>query len=326
MPLADDSDDDDKQQTDPQLQAILDRVPGARVVQPGDELPTMPPNAPNEDPAGVAAQREGLEEMRRGMTPAERLAKADECKRQANEHFGNGKWRVSMVGYVAGIFFLKHGEPRCPLLVASEVRGLDEVSDALGAGTSGGGGGGGDGTTATGVATPEEAEGAMPMRVACHLNLAAAALKLQEWTIARAACEYVLTSVDAAHPKALFRLAKAYEGAGEVGPATSTVAKLLKHDAANAEARKLHEALKKRSAKERSAFKNMFERAREEAGGDGLYTAAEEQRDEKERVKKLLGGQEAPEGSKVLSGAQIANMSEEERQQLVDQINGALDE
>ena len=56
----------------------------------------------------------GLEEVRQGMDAAERLEKAEETKAQANDHFKKEKWKVSMVGYLAAIWFLKRGAPRCP--------------------------------------------------------------------------------------------------------------------------------------------------------------------------------------------------------------------
>lgn len=306
----------DEEPVDEKLQHIIDRVPGARLIQPDEPMP--PPGVPQEDPKDVAEQREGLADTRRKMTSAERLAKAEECKAQGNQHFGNQAWRVSMVGYLAGIYFLKRGEPPCPLMIASEVRGLDEVVSALGAGTSSGG--------SSSSGSEPETDGAVAVRVACHLNLAAAALKISEWAIACAACEYVLHDVDATNIKALFRLAKAHEGAGDVGLASATVAKLLKHDVGNADARKLHEALKRRQAKEKSMFKGLFEGVRAEAGGEGLYTAEEEKRDQEEAKKvKATEAKAAPEGTRSFTGSQLSQMSEAGRKKFVDEMNAALD-
>ena len=73
-----------------------------------------------------------------------------------------------------------------------------------------------------------------------HLNLAAAALKLSAYALAKSACEVVL-SVDSANGKALFRLARAHEGAGDVGSALSTAVSACKAEPQNGEARKLLE-------------------------------------------------------------------------------------
>ena len=182
-------------------------MPGAKVVMPGDDFnPNTISQHPEENPREVKDQMDGLEMARRDMSPQERLEKAEETKLQANEHFGNGKWKTSMVGYLAAIWFLKRGCPPCPVMVCSSVRGLDEVATQLGAGNVI--------HASLSVAAESELAGVAPLRLACHLNLAQAALKMSEWSIAKAACEWVLGAADASNPKALFRLAKAYEGEG----------------------------------------------------------------------------------------------------------------
>jgi hypothetical protein len=116
------------------------------------------------------------------------------------------------------------------------------------------------------------------LRVALHLNLAAAALKLSEWQVARVACELVLDSRPEL-AKALFRLAKAHEGAQDFCAAIATASRLLRCDAASADGRRLLEALRQRQRKEGEMFKGFFDRARDDnAEGDGLVTAAEEDR------------------------------------------------
>ena len=301
--------------SDVELQKIL-QGSGARLVKPGDPMPSQ---MPQEDPNEVRKYRHGLEEARRNMSAAERLEKAEETKQQANAHFGDAKWRVSVVGYLAGIWFLKKGSPPCPRLVASEMAGLDEVESAIGAGC------------ALDASEPaDESEAVIALRTALHLNLAQAALKLDEWAIARACCEYVL-SADDANVKALFRLAKAQQGTGELQAAVNTVSKLLKREPANAEARKLLDALRKQQSREKKAFSGLFERAHAEGGG--LYSKGEEERDRAaaaERSARGPGGalpeMEAAHGDgvKTLRGSDLAKMSDEERQKLVDQINEAL--
>ena len=108
---------------DARLQAILANAPGSRLIKPGEVIPPQ-----QEDPKEVREHLEGLAMARRDMDMTERIAKAEETKAQANAHFGSGKWKVSMVGYLAAIWFLKRGSPKCPTMVASETRGMDEVA------------------------------------------------------------------------------------------------------------------------------------------------------------------------------------------------------
>ena len=62
-----------------------------------------------------------------------------------------------------------------------------------------------------------------------RLNVAACTLKLEDWTTARKACELVLAS-EPAHAKALYRLAQALDGAGEVKQAMSVLSGQLLRD------------------------------------------------------------------------------------------------
>ena len=290
---------------DARLQAILANAPGSRLIKPGEVIPPQ-----QEDPKEVREHLEGLAMARRDMDMTERIAKAEETKAQANAHFGSGKWKVSMVGYLAAIWFLKRGSPKCPTMVASETRGMDEVASVLGAGTA----------LLTDAAEPE---GATPLRIACHLNMAAAALKISEWTIAMAACEYVL-GVDAGNLKATFRLAKAEEGGGDLARAVNTCERLLKIDAANVDACRLLESLKKRQDKQKKAFKGVFTRA--QAEGDGLYTRAEEARDRAEQAEAARNFPKRPgptEGTDLVTGGDLMHMTESQRQEFVKQMNEA---
>lgn len=309
---------------DEELERLIAQNPGARIVRPGDPMPAQPPTSA--DPEADRQQRRGLEEMRSGMDAAARFAKAEECKAQANEHFGNGKWKVSMVGYVAGIFFLKRGAPPCPMLVASEAAGLGEVASALGAGGAleGSTGGSGDGST--------ESEGVVALRTTCHLNLAQAALKLEEWSIAQTACTYVLECVDEHNVKALFRLAKAQQGASDFRAALATIARLLKREPTNVEARRLGESLKKQRDKEKKAFAGLFDRAQAEGEG-GLYGADEEARDKAEQAARAANPpphshEEAElrqKGMRTIRGSDIQGMTPEQQQAFCDEINAGLD-
>jgi len=320
--------DDDKPKTtgfekDPQLQKILEQCPGAEIIRPDDpdasDRIRRRQEMPQEDPKDVQMQLAGLTEVRMEMSLADRLEKAEETKAQANEHFGNGKWKVAMKGYVAAIWFLKRGNPKCPTMVASDHLGLEQVPTSLGAGTA-----------ATGeAADAPEPEGFLPLRITCHLNLAQSAIKMGEWNIAKVACEYVL-SVDAANVKALFRIAKAQEGEGQPKSASASLTRLLKVEPNNADARKALEAIKKRSEKEKKAFAGVFSRAQgDNTKGDGLYTAAEESRDKAEEEVNAKTLPPMPQGptkdSSMVTGDMLKHMTEKQREEFVRRINEDLD-
>ena len=213
---------------DDELQRLVSQTPGAKL---GGTIPAA--KAPTPDPNEQRRQqtRCALQQMRDGMDAAARLTKAEACKTQANESFGQGSWKISMVGYIASIWFLKRGSPPCPTMVAGfeDSTALEDVISTLGAGSG----------------EDVESDAVIGLRSACHLNLAQAALKLEEWAIAQAACMFVLDHVNGnSVNKALFRLAKAQQGAAATDDALATIARLLKREPTNAEARKLQETLK----------------------------------------------------------------------------------
>lgn len=142
----------------------------------------------------VALQRQ-LDRMRVSLDGAARVAQAEALKAAANTQFSAGKSRAALIGYLAGIWFLRPG-PNCPMLVAHALvseephgddfkRLLAEAADSLGAGA---------GTSEADAEAPGGTEGAA-VRTSLHLNLAAAALKLSEWATAKAACKFVLSLV-----------------------------------------------------------------------------------------------------------------------------------
>lgn len=190
----------------------------------------------------TALECRGLEAIRQPMDGAARIAKAEECKAEANAHHAAKQWSQALVGYTAGIWFIMRGDPPCPKAMASAATeaAFAELPAALGAGEPKFG-------------TPEPALSAElearrdALRVALHLNLAAAALKLSRWTVARTACEYVLmVQGSGAPPKARYRLAQALEGQQNIAEACGALEALLEHDAANEDAAKLLASLRQR--------------------------------------------------------------------------------
>lgn len=253
----------------------------------------------------VRQQQEGLADARRNLDADARFEQATRAKSQANDHFARNKPRVAIVGYLAGIWFLKRGDPPCPQLIASEDASLDGVADALGAGSGADVVGGIDGVAA--------------LRIALHLNLAVAALKLSEWVIATRACEFVL-GVKASNEKALFRLAKAQEGASEPRAATATVSKLLRVAPSNVEARKLLETLQAKQAREKKMFAGVFGRA--QAEGRDLYNQAEE---EHKAAEKAVEREASKPPVQMTTSAQLRSMSDGERQAWLDEVNAGCE-
>ena len=83
------------------------------------------------------------------------------------------------------------------------------------------------------------------LRLSLHLNVAAAALKQADHELAAGACQFVLRR-SPEHPKALYRLAAAQRGGGDLKPALKTLAKLLAlpGQGGNSEARQLVTAVR----------------------------------------------------------------------------------
>lgn len=216
-------------------------------------------------PGFTERQRDALRALRRSLDADGRKAKAEEYKTLANAQFGKQAWRVALVGYLAGAWMLRRDaeDPPCPKVVVNHLSELGEAVGALGSAK-----------VCEGAAA--EADGAAALRTSLRVNLAAAALKLNEWRIARAACEAVL-ACDPAHAKALWRLAKAHEGDSNLTDAMAVARRLVKADASNKEASRLLEALERRKAKQGKMFGSIVERA--QAEGDDLYTMKEHERD-----------------------------------------------
>jgi tetratricopeptide (TPR) repeat protein len=231
----------------------------------------------NSRPDDVSEQKERMRMLRSDLSVERRLTKANDYKCLANVRFAAGHHRVAISGYLGGLYMLRSSEDvPCPTMVASHLLGLDEVPAFVRASSA----------PAERTIAMDETRGAM--RSALLLNVAAAALKIDEWHLARTACDAVLT-FEAKSTKALFRLAKAHEGAGELEVAVAECQRLLRADPQNVDGRKLLESLRKRGKAEAKMFKGCFERAlTDNDEGDGLYTRAEEKRDEDDALDRKI--------------------------------------
>lgn len=244
-----------------------------------------------------ALEKKALEAVRRGLDIHGRTGKAAEFKAEANEHFASEDWRSGVVSYLAGIWFLQRGEPPCPLVIVSRSDSLSGVVDALGDGVS---------------SEEEDERGAserQELRVTLHLNLAAAALKLEEWEVARMACEYVFGVQGFGAPsKAFFRLAKAHAGEGSFPEARALLERLLASEPRNGEAAALLDEVRRRQTAEEgklSTPKVEHLRGRVEAAGAAARPPVELEK---------------------MTGVDFARLSEEEQRAMVEEISRGLDE
>lgn len=217
------------------------------------------------DPTEAPRRQDAMRALRRDLDAPGRRALAETYKTLANAQFAKEGWRVALVGYLAGAWMLRDGDPPCPKLLANHLSELDAAGDALGP-----------------AYMTLEAE-SVTLRASLLLNFAAAALKLHEWRLARTACEAVLVS-QPRNTKALWRLARAYEGDSNLTDALATAVKLFKLDPANAEYERLADRLWARKGRAGKMFNSFLERAQLE--GDTLYTQREYERDVSEAMRK----------------------------------------
>ena len=153
------------------------------------------------------------------------LAEAEKLKAATNAIFSKGDWKVALVGYVAALWLLRGGKSPCPLLVANSMASgttedalwakrivdvaaavtlwVSEPEPAAAAGAAAGAApvdvsdGGEAATAEAATAKAATADPGTALRTSLLLNLAAAALKLTEWHLAKAACESVLANEEA---------------------------------------------------------------------------------------------------------------------------------
>ena len=230
----------------------------------------------------AAAMQVELERAHASLrSSASATSEAERIKGAANACFSAGNSHVALVGYATALWLLSKAS--CPKLIShalasgtvDEISGRPEVFDGRLTELSSWLQAGGKAMAA--AASSDVAQGSadsqqlLVLSKSLHLNLAAAALKLSAYALAKSACEVVL-SVDSANGKALFRLARAHEGAGDVGSALSTAVSACKAEPQNGEARKLLEALRKRRQEEKAQFAgkaNMFSASSSEGGSCG---------------------------------------------------------
>ena len=201
-------------------------------------------------------------------TPSDRLEGAEKMKLEANASLSAGTAELALRSYLTALWLLRLDDPPLPAaLGAQQLPSGASLLPALGAGAD-----------AAGEGTSDAAPAVAAARATLRLNLAQCALKLGDWPLARAACELVLER-EPANAKALYRLARAHEGTGELGDAIRVLSgRLLAAEPSHAEARRLLSALRERSKRERAMFGGVFDRAAASGGAaddeKGLYSEA----------------------------------------------------
>jgi len=230
-------------------------------------------NDPKEISHGMQQGMIAIKDMRSDADVPKRLEITEACKAEANKELASGSTAKALKNYLIGIWLLMRGDPEPTRALVAPKAVERDAKIALGAGAEG--------------VTDEESFGesfvvqVREMRTALHLNVAAAALKLNMFALAGDACKVVLAD-RSEHPKALFRLARASEGTGDLAIAIATLGKLLKVDGQsdNADARKLLQALRSRKTKEAKIYGGFFDRARDDGGS--LYNNPQAEKAERD--------------------------------------------
>ena len=228
-----------------------------------------------------------LTELRSGLPmPEDRLVGADGLKAQANEQLKSGHNEVAMRLYLTALWLLKSDEPAAPAALlckelpkgCSLLPALDECATASVHSGSPGvtlaiEGSAEDSALPATECEHEYAEKVVTLRRTLLLNVAACAIKRDDWLVAQEASERVLEG-EPTNVKALYRLAQAHEGRAELRAAASVLStRLLKSHPNHAEAARLLTAVRRRMSDEKKMFHGLFERAvGEGAEGDGLYS------------------------------------------------------
>ena len=199
--------------------------------------------------------RDGLTQLRASLgTAAERVEGAQKLKTEANAAFSEAAYPLAVRSYLTALWLLKPDDLMPP-------RALSEPTTP-------------SASALQAVVGDSDASEHMALQQALLLNVAAAALRLDDWPMARCACDHVLHR-EPTHSKALYRLAQAHEGTGQLADALEALRTLLKHEPANRDAARLAASIRARSGTEKKMFGGLFEKA-QRVGGGGRGGAVDE--------------------------------------------------
>lgn len=248
--------------------------------------------AETDAPAGVPESSEqpkekyrSAQELRDNLDGAALIVEAGKKKEQANNLLKLDLPEPALQIYLSGIWLLKVGRPPYPQVLSGQQPPSDEKAAALLG--SGMGAEPAPEKREPGIVAaakrgavrawrarfspppppPDALEGdeAEAMRRTLHLNVAAVALKIHDYYLAREACKYVLIK-QPANAKALYRLAQAYDGTRDPRAALKALTTLIKAEPKNREARAMWEKLKTQTAEEKSFFKGIASKAKDGFG------------------------------------------------------------
>ena len=271
------------------------------------------------------------QELRDTLDGAALVVEAGKKKEQANQLLKLDLPEPAMQIYLSGIWLLKVGRPPYPQVLSGQQPPRDEMAAALL--------GSGMGAEplekrepglwaavkagATKAWRDREARRAPPdslygeeaeaMRRALHLNVAAVALKIDDFYLAREACKYVLAK-QPTNAKALYRLAQAYDGARDPRAALKALTTLIKAEPQNREARAMWERLKVQTLEEKSFFKGIASKAKEGYGLGSTDAApapehAEVEDEMTQRIRALLEHEEDEKERAAAKAAEEAAMA-----------------
>ena len=184
----------------------------------------------------------------------QRINGACALKEQGNAQLAEGKYEQAMRLYLTALWLIDFNDPPVPstLTQAKLAFGPGLLEPYLQFDTAAH-----PDTEPLAAATSHSGD----LRFIVLLNIAACALKREDWSLAQRASERAL-ELDGSHAKALYRLAKAHEGSGELEEALRIVHKRLLTAHPNHEgASRLSASLRVRLEEERKMYGGLFDKA-----------------------------------------------------------------
>jgi len=231
----------------------------------------------------IAETRNNLLGVRESLsTPEDRAEGVEKLQREAGSSYAEQRYPLALRTQLTALWLLAPGKPSLPRSLAEPATpGLAALQFVIGIGEVGAAAES-PGAVRPGLAGPPSPR---ELRIALLLDLADTALRLEDWPTARLACETVLDRQPGdAEAEARYRLAQAYDGAGEPRRSLAALGPLLALRPPHVGATRLAAAVKKQQAAERAMYGGLFARQEEPLySGAALRSEAEARRSERDR-------------------------------------------